>query len=414
MLLLYRFFFIIAMIISSPYLFFKALFGKHGIKERLGFVVVRKSKGKLYWFHAASVGELKILDLVIPEIKKHLPKLEIAISTTTATGKRRAKELFPDAIVFHQPLEFYSAIQRTIDNLRPEKLILVETEIWPLLINIAIENGLKVDLVNARLSTRSFEFYKWFKLFISKTLSNLDHILAQSRLDAERFMELGAKGVSVIGNIKFDQVIFGNGQSINSIILQNSGRLVFVAGSIRRGEDRIFADLIVRSREQSLPVFFVLVPRHMKDMDDLTELLIERGISFIFWSESRGHEPFGDTVLLVNTMGELTDFYKSADLAFVGGSMIPIGGHDPAEPAALGKPVLFGPYMDNAKDAARILLDSGGAQVVNDDNDLLGYLHKALENRELLIENGRRCRESILSMAGVSRKTAKIIVGDSN
>jgi 3-deoxy-D-manno-octulosonic-acid transferase len=412
MLLLYRLIFLIVLILGSPFLFFKALWGKHGITERLGFVPVRKSHKRLFWFHAASVGELKILSSIIPEIKKLIPDLEIAISTTTATGKNRALELFADAIVFHQPLEIYSAIKRTIDNLKPEKLILVETEIWPLLIDIAANNGLKVELINARLSERSYNVYKWFKPFIGQTLRKLDNILAQSKSDAERFMALGARHPIVMGNIKYDQVISGNGGQKKAMILQESHRLVFVAGSIRKGEDRVFADLIARSQEQHLPVFFVLVPRHMKDLDDLTDLLKNREIRFNLWSESRGHEPFGDTVLLVNTMGELTDFYRASDLTFVGGSLIPIGGHDPAEPAALGKPVLFGPYMENARDAARLLLESGGAQIVNDENDLIGFLHKAIENRNILVEKGRLCKESILAMSGVSRKSALIIVGD--
>jgi 3-deoxy-D-manno-octulosonic-acid transferase len=403
------------MILGSPYLLIRALWGHHGIRERLGFIPKRESSGTLYWFHAASVGEQKILSSLIPELKKIKPELEIAVSTTTATGKRRAQELFGDkAIVFYQPLEINSAILRTIENLKPDKLILVETEIWPLLISTAAESGLEVDLINARLSARSFRFYRWVKPLMKYILEKFSHILAQTETDASRFAALGAKDPQVLGNVKFDQALLA-GNSKKPAIKQIDKKFVaFVAGSIRKGEDRIFADLIQRASEQNLPVFFILVPRHMKDLDELIDHLNARHIQFALWSDIKGRKVDPGIVLIVNTMGELTNFYVAADLAFVGGSLVPIGGHDPVEPAALGKPVIFGPYMENASQAARILVDSGGAQIVKNEDDLLCALHKAIENRQLLSENGRKCREAILSMAGVSRKIAEILTEAKN
>ncbi len=412
MLTLYRLIFFIIIVIGSPYLWLKALFGHHGVTERLGFVPVRATKGRLFWFHAASIGELKILSSVIPEILKSIPTLEIAVSTTTATGRRRARELFGDkAIIFLAPLEINSAILRTIENIRPEKLILVETEIWPLLITTAHERGVEINLINARMSAKSFGAYRWFKPFMGKVLRNIKLILAQTEEDASRFERLGAPRPQVLGNVKFDQVLTAEKNGGPAFALPDSNRLIFVAGSIRKGEDTLFADLIAGSRERELPVFFVLVPRHMSEVGELCALLENRNIRYALWSNIKDQEIDPELVLVVNTMGELLSFYQAADLTFVGGSLVPIGGHDPAEPAALGKPVLFGPHMENAQVAADLLVKSGGAKIVSGAADILQALSESLADRNALTEKGRLGREAILSRAGISEKIVQLIAG---
>lgn len=411
MLLLYRIVFVLVLIAGSPYLLIRAIWGRHGISERFGFIPKRESSGRLFWFHAASVGELKVLSSIIPEIKRLLPGVEIAVSTTTATGKKRATELFgKEALIFYQPLELNSAILRTLENLRPEKLILVETEIWPLLISTVFDAGVEINLINARMSRKSFRIYSLFWPFISKILARFTHILAQTEDDARRYGSLGATDPRVVGNMKYDQVLANSGGRKSPPKIKDKRNLIFVAGSIRRGEDRIFADIIAQAMEASLPVFFVLVPRHMKDLGELEEHLRSNKVPFRLWTESRKRKIDPGSVLIVNTMGELTDFYKSSDLAFVGGSLVPIGGHDPTEPAALGKPVIFGHYMDNAQAAARLLIECGGAVTVRNGADILRVLYHAVENRAALQERGKRCREAIRSMAGISRKIAGILV----
>jgi 3-deoxy-D-manno-octulosonic-acid transferase len=412
MLLLYRIAFIAMITFGSPYLFLKAFFGHHGIRERLGFIPKREGDQKLFWFHAASVGELKVLSTVIPELRKLRPDLKIAISTTTATGRRRAEDLFERfAIIFQQPLEINSAILRVIENLRPNKLILIETEIWPLMISTAAQSGIEINLINARMSQKSYDIYKWFKPLLRQVFQNFSKILAQTEDDAGRFNSLGAKNVEVIGNTKFDQV-FEKGSANAALSNPDKDKLVFVAGSIRKGEDQIFAELISRSREKRLAVFFILVPRHLKDIDELCGQLQNRKIEYTLWSETENGKIDYNSVLIVNTMGELANFYLSADLAFVGGSLVPVGGHDPAEPAALCKPILFGPNMENTAQAARLLVDSGGAEIVENGLELYEALSRAVQNRAALAEKGRKCHEAILTMAGVSKKTAKIIAGD--
>jgi 3-deoxy-D-manno-octulosonic-acid transferase len=415
LLLLYRIFFAIGLVLGSPFLLLKAVLGRHGVRERFGYIKRRESSGRLFWFHAASVGELKIISSIIPEIGKLSDGIDFAISTTTASGRKRAEELFgSEAHVFLQPLELTSAIRRVLETLNPEKLIIVETEIWPLLVTVARRSGVAPYLINARMSKSSFRAYRALKPFVGQVLAKFVRILSQTEVDADRFKALGAENAETVGNLKYDQVL-NDGEPAGSILnLTSDDRLIFVAGSIRRGEYEIFADLIERSWERLLKVGFILVPRHMKDIDYVRQMLSNRRISFLLWSEVIGADYDFESVLLVNTMGRLRDFYRIADLAFVGGSLVPIGGHDPVEPAALGKPVIFGPYMDNAGEAAVLLLKSGGAVEVKGVDDLLEVLTESIQKKDSLARKGELCREAVISMTGASKKTARILLGDSS
>ena len=411
--LLYRILFIVALALASPYLFIKALFGKHGIKERFGFIRNRDSSKRLMWFHAASVGELKVISSIIPELMKIDGNMEFAVSTTTATGRRRALELFgADAVIFLQPLELVHAIRRVIRRLRPEKLVVVETEIWPLMVTVAANSGVEVDLVNGRMSQSSFKLYRAVKPLTSRTLRTFNRVLVQSEADAVRFRSLGAAGCEIVGNLKYDQALDsgGNGGSLSNI--EKGNRLLLVAGSIRKGEYEIFVDLISKSQKNNLDVGFILVPRHMKEIEYVCQLLSNGGIPYRLWKEISDQVIDLESVLVVDAMGLLRDFYRLADLAFVGGSLVPIGGHDPLEPAALGKPVLFGPHMGNAREAADLLLNSGGAVEVSGTDKLFEFLEFSIKDRQALREKGELCRIAVLSKSGASRRTAKILLGD--
>ncbi|MEE9553490.1 MAG: 3-deoxy-D-manno-octulosonic acid transferase [candidate division Zixibacteria bacterium] len=415
MLFIYRIFVALVIIIGSPFLFVKAFFGKHGIRERFGFVTGRELSGRLFWFHAASVGEQKIIQSILPEIRKRDKRIEIAISTSTITGKRRAEELFGDqAHIFLQPLEIKSSIERVIKRLRPEKLIIVETEIWPLMLSVSKKVGLELFLINARMREKSFGKYKLIKSFFAPVLKNFSIILAQSSADADRFQSLGAENVTVIGNLKYDQ-IFDNGYSNSRrLSIEKKGRLVLVAGSVRKGEDDILADVIVETRRSGSDIGYIIAPRHMKEIEDMTEVFSNRGIRYRLRSKTPGDTVNLDSVLILNTMGELRDFYNLADLTFVGGSLVPIGGHDPLEPASLGKPVIFGPHMENAREASKVLLESGGATEVRNREDIINILKEAGMNREALKVKGEICKKAVLSMTGASEKTAKYLMGELN
>ena len=415
MLLVYRILFAVALFLGSPFLLVKAILGKHGIRERFGYIKKRESSRRLFWFHAASVGELKIIASVLPEISKISDDIDFAISTTTASGKKRAKEIFEDkTYIFLQPLELASVIRRVLSALNPEKLIIVETEIWPLLITVACDSGVELYLINARMRESSFRAYRIIKPFIGHILAKFAHILSRSDTDTGRFLALGAGNAETIGNLKYDQVLSNAESTTSTLNIVSNDRLIFVAGSIRKGEYEIFAELIAKSRERRLQAGFILVPRHMKDIDHICQVLSGRNVPFLLWSDVTDADVDFESVLLVNTMGQLRDFYQIADLTFVGGSLVPIGGHDPVEPAALGKPVVFGPYMDNTGEAAALLLESRGALEVAGVDDLLEVLVDSIQNKESLALKGEICRNAVISMTGASKRTAQILMGDSD
>ncbi len=409
MIFIYRLFLIIILIFGAPFLLVKALIGGHGVKERLGFINPNDSAGRMFWFHAASLGELKILALVIPLIREKNDDIGFAVSTTTMTGKLMAQKLFGDfAQVFLQPLELKSSVKRTLDSIKPEKLIMVETELWPLLITEAHKAGVNISLINGRMSEKSFRLYAIFRFLFSPVIRNFKNIVARTQADAERFSALGAENIFIVGNVKYDQVF--NRFETRPPRIETGNDLIFVAGSLRKGEGAIIIDTISESFENKLPIRFIIVPRHMKDVTGLTERLRMSLIKYCLWSELEKNELPDNTVLVVDTMGELPDFYQISDIAFVGGSLVPIGGHDPVEPASFGKMVLFGPYMENASEAAEALLESGGAIEVTNSDDIFVFIQKALEDKDMLIENGEKCKNAVMSLAGASKKTVEILM----
>jgi 3-deoxy-D-manno-octulosonic-acid transferase len=415
MLIIYRILFIIIIILGAPFFLLKALAGRHGIKERMGLIEKRKSTGRLFWFHAASVGELKILALILPKIKKEFGDIEFAVSTTTITGRSMAGKIFGDSVlIFLQPIEIKSAIKRTINRIKPERLIMVETELWPLMLTTAIEEGLKTFLINGRMSRKSFRLYKMARPLFSPALSGFERLVVQTAEDAKRFKKLGAKNISVVGNVKYDQALGEKDISIPQVEFENPGKIKFVAGSIRKSEDDIFIKAIARSFDKKLPCRFIFVPRHMKDVDGICDRLTVASIRYFLWSDYEEQTIDDKTVLIVNTMGELPGFYSIADIAFVGGSLVPIGGHDPVEPASLGKAVIFGPYMENAFEAATALLSSGGAKEVKNSDEILDFIQTVGENREVLKVKGERCRDAIKSLTGASDRTVELIMREDN
>jgi 3-deoxy-D-manno-octulosonic-acid transferase len=306
MFFLYRLIFILSIIFGAPFLLIKAMAGRHGIKERLGFVRARKSSGRLFWFHAASVGELKILSLVIPKIVQGHKGVEIAVSTTTITGRKMAEKLFGEfALVFIHPIELKSAVNRTLSRIKPERLIIAETELWPLCLSCALEKEIELYLINGRMSARSFRLYTIIRKIIRPLLSRFRNIMVQTADDADRFKKLGASVVSIVGNIKYDQVLDNKEINPPGIKFEPDDGLIFVAGSVRKGEDQILLDAIVASFAENLPYRFILVPRHMKDVGRLCAGLGSKSIKYALWSEYNREALSGRTVLVVNTMGDL-------------------------------------------------------------------------------------------------------------
>ncbi len=412
----YNLLYALTFILLSPYLFLRGLIGRHGVLQRLGNISVsRKLPPPLIWFHAASVGEVKALVTILPKLKKEKPDCSIAVSVMTKTGKKQAGESLPQAdLLFYVPLDFPFILRKVLSKLKPSLLVLVETELWPNLIRQAKIYGCKLCLVNGRLSRKSFKRYIKLKSFFGLVLSHFDQLLIQSAEDAERFWELkGDKNKTrIMGNLKFDRVLLGlNGEDKavlrKSLGLSGRDRLL-IAGSTHPEEERMVLSIFQRLRGEHKELVLLLAPRHLSRVGEIEELLSEFRLTYI--QRSKGLPDKKPEVILLDTMGELESLYSLSELAFVGGSLVPVGGHNILEPASYGVPVLYGPHIDNFKTASDLLLKSGGGIMVNDQEELYQKISVLLNNENLRKDTGKKGREALLSQAGTSDKTVQLLL----
>lgn len=420
MYLLYNIFITLVFIIFSPYLFVRALFGRHGISERLGNLP-KNTKNRLFqkeviWFHTASVGEVKILPPVIHSLKKKSPDSVVVVTSLTKTGKAEAKKILKDAeLVFYPPIDIGFLVKRVVKKIKPKALVLVETEIWPNLIREVKRKKAKIVVINGRLSSKSFPLYFRFKRFFSEVLSFVDIFCMRTEEDSRRAIILGANPdkIKVLGNLKFDQILSSFSTHPKEMLKKSFGidlhSKLIVAGSIREGEEKIVLNAFFRLKKEFLNLSLILAPRHMKRLKEIEKILHSLGLKFIRRTELKNQKVKEDVILL-DTLGELFSLYSCADVAFVGGSLVPKGGHNILEPAIFGVPVLFGPHTENFKFAKDVLLNSGGGIMVKDGEELYQKLFLLLKNDKLKKGLGKKAQLAVRSQRGVSDETVELLL----
>lgn len=339
------------------------------ISERFGFGMPRLARPSI-WVHAVSVGEVQAAAPLVRTLLKRHPGVPLVLTTMTPTGSERVQALFGDTVIHsYVPYDLAGAVHRFFDWARPSLAIIMETELWPNLYHECGQRQVPLVLASARVSLRSVRYYRLLIPLFRNTLANGIVIAAQTPVDAERFCSLGANPARthVTGNIKFDfelpAEIAARGRELRD--QQAEDRPVWVAASTHDGEEIAVLEAHERILEHHPGALLVLVPRHPERFAPVAALLDSRGISYVTRS-SRALAGPATCVLLGDTMGELTTFYAAADVAFVGGSLVPIGGHNLLEPVALGVPVVTGPHNENAADIAELLFDCGAALVVPD------------------------------------------------
>lgn len=368
-------------------------------EERFGYGAPRMERPCI-WVHAVSLGEVQAAGPLVRRLLKQHPDLPVCITTTTPTGSRRVEELFEDAVVHvYAPYDIPPAVERFLDRVRPRVALFVETEIWPNILRACRERGIATVLANARLSARSAAGYARFGRLTRAVIGDLSVIAAQTPEDARRFVGLGAdpERVVVTNSIKFDIRLPPSVREQGEVAqrLWGENRPVWVAASTQEGEDELVLDAhqqVLRTLDRAL---LVLVPRHPERFERVAQLCERRGLATVRRSE---HQPcVADTrVFLGDTMGELPMFLSGADLAFVGGSLVPHGGHNVLEPAALGVPVVFGPHMFNFAAIAALLVEAQAGVQVTDAAELAAVVSRWLgsaQERSRCGENGRRVVE---------------------
>jgi 3-deoxy-D-manno-octulosonic-acid transferase len=352
------------------------------------------------WIHAVSVGEAQAVQPLIRRLLQREPSGSLVVTTTTPTGSARVRELFGEQ-VFHVyfPFDLPWAVRGFLDRIQPSLAVLVETEVWPNLLGECNRRRIPVLLANGRLSERSARGYRRLGSLSRETFARFSAVAAQSEADAQRFVSVGVPPgrLTVTGSIKFDQSIRGSVKEQAEVVRREWGvdRPVWVAASTHEGEEDWALDAHERVMRALPDALLVLVPRHPERFDRVAQLVQRRRLAM--WRRTqRTPPPSGTAVFLGDTMGELPVFLAAADAAFVGGSLLPVGGHNVLEPAALGVPVAFGPHMFNFAQISQMLLDAGAAEQVDGAAALGETMQRWLGNASLRTrvgENGRRVVE---------------------
>lgn len=414
MYILYSLLLALALLVSLPWWAVQVMrLGKYraGLKERLGLVPARLARGcqdGSIWIHAVSVGEVLAVSHLLEDLQKANPETKVYISTTTVTGQRLARDRFGEDRVFFMPLDFRFALRAYLEFLRPRLLILAETEFWPNLLHCAKRRGAAIAIVNARVSDRSFPRYRRFRWFFSRILSEVDLFLTQTEDDAQRLRALGAPAqrVQVSGNLKFD-VRSASGSSLVEAIRQAGGenRHIIICGSTTEGEEELLLEAFRSVLQQFPTATMILAPRHPERFDRVASLVAASGIPMVRRSGWAARSRTSGGVFLLDSVGELAALYELADVAFVGGSLLPgVGGHNILEPAQHGVPILVGPNTYNFREIVRLFERNGAVTTVTPGN-LAGVLLQFLEDEEERRRFGQRARESFLQNAGATART---------
>jgi 3-deoxy-D-manno-octulosonic-acid transferase len=408
-----------AMLLTLPYWIFQMLrHGKYrkGLAERLGFVPKRlrpaNKERAVIWVHAVSVGEVLAVAGLIEELRRRMPENQTFISTTTDTGHALACKRFGEDRVFYFPMDFAFAIRPYLRALCPRMVVIAETEFWPNFIRLAHRSGARIAVVNARISDRSWPNYRRFRGLLRRLLADVDLFLPQTDADAVRLRDIGAHAdrVRVTGNLKFDIPAPAVPQIVDKLresIAANGAGPVLVCGSTVDGEE----SLLLKAFENVLVLHpravMLLAPRHPERFASVAALLAQMSIRYRRRSEWSDQNLAGG-VLLLDTIGELSALYALADIAFVGGSLMPRGGHNIIEPAQHGVAIIVGNHTENFRDIVGLFQSRDAVRTVGAAElplVLIDLLANAEERRAL----GRRGRETLLSQKGATARTVEAL-----
>lgn len=409
-LVLYNLILAAAFLVGWPFLLAACLLpGGEKWRHRCG--LVPRLSGRPLWIHAASMGEAALIPPLAEALGRSLPSIPLALSTMTQTGRQRAARMVRPGASFFLPLDFPISVLLALSRVRPSALVLMETELWPNLIWLAAARGTPVLIANARLSQKSLPWYRAFSFLFRPLLNRTAAIACQSDDDCRRYQSLGIVPGKAVksGNIKYDSIRGPAGPEERLARRQKFGLgpddLVLVAGSTRPGEEEV---VLEAWGKLSSRVRLIIAPRHPDRFDQVEKMLSQRGLAYVRrsrWPET----PSGWSVLLLDTMGELVEAYAVGDIALVGGSFIPVGGHNPLEPAALGLPVVFGPHMFNARESARSLVEAGGAVQAEGPAQLAEIMMLWTNDPAQRLSCGERARQAVEVQRGASQMIAGMI-----
>jgi len=407
------------LLVSLPYWLIQM--GRHGkyragLAGRLGKLprgLMAPSSKSAIWVHAVSVGEVLAVSGLVTELSR-FPEHHVFISTTTDTGQKLARKRFGEENVFYFPLDFAFAIRPYLQALRPQLIVIAETEFWPNFLRLAKEAGARIAVVNARISDRSFPGYRRLRRWLTRVLANVDLFVAQTDEDRRRLLEIGvaAQRVEVTGNLKFDvsppapPPIVG---CLRNAFQEAGASPVLVCGSTVDGEETLWLRAFENVLASHPRALMILAPRHPERFVEVATLLSKLGVRF--WKRSLwSGEPIAGGVFLVDTIGELAVLYSLGTLAFVGGSLVPRGGHNIIEPAHYGVPIIVGTHTDNFRDIVGLFQSRNAVKVVGPAELPLAFMELISDETER-VALGRRAAETLRAQQGATQRTLAALEG---
>jgi 3-deoxy-D-manno-octulosonic-acid transferase len=421
---LYSFLLATGMLLTLPYWLYQIVrHGKYGagFSERLGQVPERLLAGKskspqqrVIWVHAVSLGEVLAVSRLIEEMRRTFPEHRIVISTTTDTGQNMARKRFGEENVFYFPMDLGFAVRSYLRALQPELVVLAETEFWPNFLHLAHGNGSRIAVVNARISDRSWPRYRRFRWALRRMLAHVDLFLTQTPEDASRLQSIGAEAgrIQRTGNLKFDVIPATPPPIVNnlgqSLAAERAGP-VLVCGSTVEDEEALLLKAFENVVVEHPGAVMILAPRHPERFDDVAILLQQLNIRHVRRSRWQG-EPLAGSVLLLDSIGELAALYSLANVAFVGGSLVPRGGHNIIEPALYGAAIVVGNHTENFRDIVALFRRHNAVRIVSVAElplTLMQLLADEKERRAL----GDNAQETMRSQAGATTQTVEALKG---
>ncbi|MEI6124924.1 MAG: 3-deoxy-D-manno-octulosonic acid transferase [Pseudomonadota bacterium] len=392
-----------------------------GFLEKCGITLNRQRHleplSRPVWIHAVSVGEVMAAVPLIKEIKKRYPGMPVLLSTVTETGNLTARRNLKnvDRVIFF-PFDYPFIVKKVISRIKPIAFVTLETEIWPNFLHELKRQGIPSMIISGRISSRSFKSYNFFRFFFKRVLANISFFCMQTTKDAERIMRMGAAPENVItaGNIKFDQqvppITPGEQEAIYRELKIKKKQHVFIAGSTHRGEEDIILDVFREIKKKFPDTILILAPRHPERFDEVEALLKQSAIPFVRKTAlTNNPAAIPPDIVLLDTIGELSKIYSLGTIVFIGGSLVPVGGHNVLEPAVFNKPVIFGNFMGNFAEIAKILKRKKAALQVSSGEELAAQALSLFENPELCRQIGETAFQVIENNSGAVSKSTDIL-----
>jgi len=408
-----------------PFWIYTRLRGRHGenLKERLGHIppklVQTLSGAPRIWIHAVSLGEVKVADSIINALRRTIPACSVIVSTTTKHGRELATETFGEDIpVVYAPVDFIGSVRKALSSVHPDVLVFMETEIWPAWITEAHRMGINIALINGRISMKSIRSYLKLRPFFRKVLSNVDAFSMISEEDSTRIRAMGAdpSKIEINGNAKYDLLASladpAMPTQMQKTLNLKAGSPVFVAGSTRGGEEAMVLDAYEKIIKEFPDTVLIIAPRHIERTAEIQSLLERRGFRYQLRTEL--HDDGAkrtESVIIINTFGELFKLYSVGTVVFCGASLVPLGGQNPLEAAVWGKVVFYGPSMEDFLDAKAIIEDVGAGIPVSSHEMLAKKALWFLKHPETLKSYGGRAREAVIQNQKAADKHASVIAG---